>query len=84
MRRRRYLAAVAGGALPAVAGCASIEQPFSDETETANDHLRTANEDIRAFNRIGPPTIRDVAVALGLIRSISRDDTVIDTDDEGI
>ncbi|PSP39537.1 hypothetical protein BRC66_04865 [Halobacteriales archaeon QH_2_66_30] len=55
-----------------------------DETETANDHLRTANEDIRAFNRIDPPTIRDVAVALGLIRGISRDDTVIDIADEGI
>jgi hypothetical protein len=55
-----------------------------DETETANDHLRTANEDIRAFNRIDPPTIRDVAVALGLIRGISRDDTVIDIANEGI
>lgn len=53
-----------------------------DNIEAANDHLRDANEDIRAFNRIDPPTIRDVAVALGLIRGINRDEVVVDIDGE--
>jgi len=55
-----------------------------DETDAANDHLRDANDDIRAFNRIDSPTVRDVAVALGLIRGTTRDETVIDIEGGGI
>jgi len=51
-----------------------------EDRERANGHLRTANDDIRAFNRIDPPAVRDVAVALGLIRGTTRDETVIDID----
>jgi hypothetical protein len=51
-----------------------------DDREAANDSLRDANDDIRAFNRIDPPAIKDVAVALGLIRGTARDGTVIDID----
>jgi hypothetical protein len=55
-----------------------------DEREAANDSLRDANDDIRAFNRIDPPTVRDIAVALGLIRGTTRDGTVIDIDGAAI
>jgi hypothetical protein len=55
-----------------------------DDRERANEHLRTANDEIRAFNRIDPPTVRDVAVALGLIRGTTRDDFVIDIDGDPV
>jgi len=54
------------------------------DRERANDHLREANTDIRSFNAVDPPTVRDIAVALGLIRGITRDETVIDIDGEAV
>lgn len=52
----------------------------NDEQEQANEHVEAANERIRTFNEVDPPAVRDVAVALGLIRGIDRDGTVVDVD----
>jgi hypothetical protein len=46
----------------------------------ANSHLRNANASIRAFNDVDAPAVREIAVALGLVRGLDRDGTVIDGD----
>jgi hypothetical protein len=51
-----------------------------DNRRRANSHLRGANDDIRSFNEIDPPPIREIAVALGLIRGVDRDGTVVEDD----
>lgn len=48
------------------------------QEERANGHVEEANDRIREFNEIDPPTVQDVAVALGLIRGTDREGTVID------
>jgi len=52
------------------------------DTALANEALDDANEHIRAFNAVGTVQIRDVAVALGLVRGFDRDDPIVDVDGE--
>lgn len=55
-----------------------------DRQDAANDHVREANDRIESFNGVESPTVRDVAVALGLIRGTDRDETVVDIGREPI
>lgn len=48
------------------------------ETDAANALLDEANEQIRAFNAVQSPQIRDVAVALGLVRGFDRDEEIVE------
>jgi len=49
-----------------------------EDHQRANSYRRDANDDIRAFNEVEPPQIREIAVALGLVRGRNRDGTVVD------
>ena len=51
-------------------------------TASANEALDDANEHIRAFNAVGPVQLRDIAVALGLVRGFDRDEPIVDVDEE--
>jgi hypothetical protein len=62
--------------------CEATAAATGDDHRRANSHLRQANDDIRSFNEIDPPPIREIAVALGLIRGTERDGTVVDVEDE--
>jgi hypothetical protein len=62
--------------------CKATSAAVDDNRRKANSHLRDANEDIRSFNELDPPPIREIAVALGLIRGTERDGTVVDVGDE--
>lgn len=48
----------------------------------AADRLSTVNEAIVAFEDLEPVAIRDVAVALGLVRGFDRDDPIVEPPDE--
>lgn len=48
------------------------------EMETATDSLESANDHITEFNNVESPEMRDVAVALGLVRGLDRDDDVVE------
>lgn len=44
--------------------------------------LERANEHVREYNEVGPIEIRDVAIALGLVRGFDRDDPVLDPEED--
>ena len=52
------------------------------DAETANAHLAVANEFLADFRAIEPIQLRDVAIALGLVRGFDRDEQIIDVEDE--
>jgi len=62
--------------------CKATEVAATGNNRRANSHLRQANDEIRSFNEIDPPPIREIAVALGLIRGTERGGTVVDVEDE--
>jgi len=43
----------------------------------ANEYLQSANDHITEFNNVDAPQMRDIAVALGLVRGLDRDDDVV-------
>jgi len=54
------------------------EAAAAGDTERANERLAESNERIGELRALGSPEIRDVAVALGLVRGFDRDDEVVD------
>lgn len=52
------------------------------ENTLANEALNDANEHVRAFNAVGPVQLRDIAVALGLVRGFDRDDPIVDVEED--
>ena len=52
------------------------------DTDLANSKRTDANEYIREYNAIGPVELRDVAIALGLVRGFERDEPVLGTDED--
>ncbi len=53
------------------------------DTDLATSKRAEANEYIREYNDIGPVELRDVAIALGLVRGFERDEPVLgDNEDE--
>jgi len=44
--------------------------------------LAAANERIREYNEVGPTEMRDVAIALGLVRGFDRDDEVLEPEED--
>ena len=52
------------------------------DLEAANDRMRDANDYIRNFNDLPSPSMGDVAIALGLVRGIDREDPILDIEDE--
>lgn len=52
--------------------------------QAANESLREANGHIRAFHDIGSPELRDIAIALGLVRGFQRDEEIADVEEEQI
>ncbi|TQQ79907.1 hypothetical protein EGH24_10520 [Halonotius terrestris] len=46
------------------------------DAATANARRSDANDSIRAYNDLEPTELRDIAVALGLVRGFDRDETV--------
>jgi hypothetical protein len=71
---------------------ASIAQTLTEEmatasraagngnVEEANESLESANDHITEFNNVESPQMRDIAVALGLVRGLDRDDDVVEFD----
>ncbi|MCU4752514.1 hypothetical protein OB919_11020 [Halobacteria archaeon AArc-curdl1] len=62
------------------ASVAADEGDFS----RANDHLSAANAHIREINTTGVVELRDIAVALGLVRGFDRDEPVVDIDEDEV
>ncbi len=55
------------------------------DRSTADDQRSTANERITEFTELGSPVLRDVAIALGLVRGFDRDEQVAEeVEDETI
>lgn len=52
--------------------------------QRASRALAAANDAIARYNEVGPVRIRDVAVALGLVRAYERTEPVVDVDDEAV
>lgn len=52
------------------------------DTETATARVETANTHINEFNAIPQVPLRDVAIALGLVRGFDREDPAVEVDDE--
>ncbi len=48
------------------------------DNRIANDHLTSVNEAIAAFDELDSVELRDVAVALGLVRGFDRDDPIVE------
>ena len=51
------------------------------DTTTATEHVDAANDILRAFNELESLEVRDVAIALGLVRGFDRDQPLLDGDD---
>ena len=69
-----FTAAMADASAAAAAGDASA----------SSEHLATANDRIAAFNERPSPELRDVAIALGLVRGFDRDEEIGDVDEDEI
>ncbi len=52
------------------------------DREAERDRLGEANEHIREYNAIGPVELREVAIALGLVRGFDRDEPVVEVDED--
>jgi hypothetical protein len=52
------------------------------DTETANAQRNEANDHVDAFREGGSVQLREVAIALGLVRGFDRDDTVVEFGEE--
>lgn len=52
------------------------------ETVTADEHRVIAQESLDAYRAVGEIPLRDIAIALGLVRGFERDEPVIDVEDE--
>jgi len=52
------------------------------DTDLANSKRADANEYIREYNAIGPVELRDVAIALGLVRGFERDEPVLGEEED--
>ena len=46
------------------------------DATVANDRRSDANDSIRAYNELGTTELRDIPVALGLVRGFDREETV--------
>ena len=60
---------------------ASVSMARGDR-QRATEQQAQANDHVRAFNEVGPVELRDVAVALGLVRGFDRDEPVVDVDED--
>lgn len=56
----------------------------ADDRSTARRLASEANDQLAAFHAIDSPEIRDIAVALGLVRGFARDDPVVEVDEDEI
>lgn len=54
------------------------------DAETANAHLAVVNESLAELRRIEPVELRDVAIALGLVRGFDRDEQIVDVDEQPV
>ena len=54
----------------------------ANDRSTAATRLAEANEGIREFSELASPELRDVAIALGLVRGFDRDEAVIEVEDD--
>jgi hypothetical protein len=68
----------------AAALASAARAALADDQAGANEAVDRANERLDEFRRLGPVEIRDVAVALGLVRGFDRDESAVDIDDEDI
>ena len=75
--RRMELAEGFSSAMTEAARAAS-----ADDGSTASARLEEANEGIREFSELASPELRDVAIALGLVRGFDRDEPVVDVEDD--
>lgn len=85
MRRRTFITATGACGLSAVAGCLSTGT--APGTEAASHPFANATLSIRIDEESETPhdveatEIRDVAIALGLVRGFDRDDAVLEETD---
>ena len=75
--RRMELAEAFSGAMADAASAV-----IADDRSTASARLEDANEGIREFSELASPELRDVAIALGLVRGFDRDEPVIEVEDD--
>ncbi len=73
LRERMTLAAAAAEAMAESANAAA-----DGDHATAASRQSAANEYLRAFDAISSPELRDIAIALGLVRGFDRDEPVVD------
>lgn len=55
---------------------AAADAAAAGDAETANARRSDANDSIRSYNELGTTELRDIAVALGLVRGFDREETV--------
>lgn len=67
-----YAAGMAGASTAAAAG----------DNELANERVAEANRHVREYNDIDPVELRDVAIALGLVRGFDREEKVVELDED--
>ncbi|MFC6722040.1 matrixin family metalloprotease [Halobacteriaceae archaeon SHR40] len=79
IRRRMVIAEE----LTAALGRAAEAATAGDDAER-EDAISTANERITAFNEIGPVQLREIAVALGLVRGFENEAPVIDLGEDDL
>lgn len=77
LAERSNLVASAAGSM-----AEASEAAAAGDGETANARRADANADIAAFRDLEPVQVRDVAVALGLVRGFDRDEQVVDLDED--
>ena len=56
----------------------------ASDRQRGNEELAAANDYVREFDETGRVELRDVAVALGLVRGFDRDEPVVDVDGDEI
>jgi|GEM_PF-296465 len=69
--------------LTAALATAATAADEGDE-RTRDDALTTARDRIAEFNEIGPVQLRQIAIALGLVRGFDNEDPVIDLDEDDL
>lgn len=62
----------------------AVAAAVTGDRREANEHVTAANEGIREFAEFPSPELRDVAIALGLVRGFDRDEPAADGGGDGI
>lgn len=85
-RLREYLARLEGRMALAAEIAATLASgargSLAGDDDARVAAMQSASEQIVAFNEIGTVELRDVAIALGLVRGFDLDDPVVDLEDE--